>query len=368
MVSPALKIIHINTEKGWRGGEAQVYLLLKGQIANGHYPVLACLPESKLFAEIKKTNLCPLIPFSCRNEWNIFSLYRFIKSAKQEKPDIIHTHTGHAVLPGLFLKWKLKKPCLFHSRRVDFPLNIISKHKYLACDSRIIVISEGVCNVLLKCGVPKEKIHIVHSGISTELIDAVCDTGKYRQEFDIPDNVPVVGVVAALTDHKGHKYLIEAFPGILKTFPDTILIIVGTGELDKILYNHAHRLGILSNVRFTGYRKDAKSIINIFDIFTLPSHLEGLGTSLLDAMLRGKPVVATSVGGIPEVVLNAKTGILVPPKNPDELGNAIIELLKNSELRKTMGQEGKKRVLEKFSAEQMVSETQSVYIQKLNHE
>ena len=364
--SPPLKVLHINTETGWRGGESQVHLLIKGQKQKGLIPLLACARGSKLFHAVSESNLCPVFPFSPLGALSFLGVSSILEQLRPENIDIIHTHTAHAVAMGALLSWRLKRACLFHSRRVDFRLTRFSKIKYLWRNAQILAISEGVRNVLIKSNIPETRITVVHSGIAVDLNPPLHSADDYRKEFHVPENAPVIGVVAALTDHKGIKYLLESFPSVLTKVSNAILVIVGEGELEFELHGSAKKLGIASNVRFTGFREDAQSIIYMFDIFVLPSHLEGLGTSLLDAMIREKPVIACRTGGIPEIVIEDKTGLLVPPRNPEALADAIINLLDNPEFRKKMGVEGKKRVIQHFSADSMVSATIAAYHQALN--
>ncbi len=145
----------------------------------------------------------------------------------------------------------------------------------------------------------------------------------------------MIGTIAHLTDHKGHTYLLDAIPQVLKEFPHSFFLFVGDGELKDSLKTKSRILGIRDRVFFTGFREDIPEILSILDLFVLPSHLEGLCTSLMDAMYMGVPIVATTAGGIPEVIENGKTGLLVPPKDPIALAEAIIKLLKDKSKRET---------------------------------
>ena len=177
--------------------------------------------------------------------------------------------------------------------------------------------------------------------------------------------MPVIGHVGHFADHKGHRYLVEAVPAILRRFPDIKVVLVGEGELRSEVEAQVNRLGIVKSVIFTGFRTDISSILASFDLFVLPSHLEGLCTSVMDAMAVGLPVVATRTGGVPEVVEDGETGLLVPPRDPDALADGVLRMLNDPGLRYRMGQAGRRRVLDHFSADAMVEGTENIYYEIL---
>jgi glycosyltransferase involved in cell wall biosynthesis len=171
----------------------------------------------------------------------------------------------------------------------------------------------------------------------------------------------VVGNVAALTDHKDHATLLRAAAIVVRDCPAARFVIVGQGELIGRLRDLARSLGIESYVVFTGFRQDIDALLPAFDIFCLSSHMEGLGTSLLDAMVFARPIVATAAGGIPDAVQDGVSGRLAPPRDPEALASALLEVLKDSELRRRLGAAGRLRYEEFFTVERMVSATLDVY-------
>jgi len=167
--------------------------------------------------------------------------------------------------------------------------------------------------------------------------------------------------VAHLADHKGHRYLIQAMKA-LKEYTEKIkVIIVGGGPLRLELDKQARELQVKEFVYFLGFREDIPQILSSLDLFVLSSYLEGMGSSLLDAMAARLPVVATKTGGIPEVVIHRKTGLLVPPRNPSSLAKAILKLYKDRDLASRLGQKGYEVVHKKFSAEAMAKKIIDLY-------
>jgi glycosyltransferase involved in cell wall biosynthesis len=167
--------------------------------------------------------------------------------------------------------------------------------------------------------------------------------------------------VGHLADHKGQRYLVAAAPAVLARFPQARVLVVGAGELLEPLAAQARKLGVADRVLFPGFRSDVPALLAALDLFVFPSHLEGLGTSVLDALALGLPVVATTAGGIPEMIEDGVHGRLVPPRDPDALARAMVELLEQPELARALGEAGRARVLAEFTADRMVEKTLAEY-------
>jgi glycosyltransferase involved in cell wall biosynthesis len=170
-----------------------------------------------------------------------------------------------------------------------------------------------------------------------------------------------VGNVAALVPHKGHRYLIEAAHLVVQAIPDTRFVILGEGELREHLEHLVREHHLEKHVFLAGFRTDVIGCIKGFDLFVMSSVTEGLGTSLLDAMACRKAIVGTRAGGIPEVVDDGRTGLVVAPRDPHALASAIVRLLRDRTLRDEMAEAGYARVRERFTVERMVAETAAVY-------
>jgi glycosyltransferase involved in cell wall biosynthesis len=182
-----------------------------------------------------------------------------------------------------------------------------------------------------------------------------------HEAFWLPHGAPVVGNVAALVPHKGHRHLIEAAHLVVQEVPDARFIILGEGELREQLERQVRESQLEKHVLLPGFRADVLGCLKGFDLFVMSSVTEGLGTSLLDAMACSKAVVATQAGGMPEVVDEGRTGFLVAPRDHHAMARAIIRLLTEEPLRRQMGEAGFARVRERFTVERMVVETAAVY-------
>ena len=212
-----------------------------------------------------------------------------------------------------------------------------------------------------------EKYVIVHSGVMLQHImnkDIDVETGK--KKLGIPQNSNVIGTVGRLVPVKGHKYLVSAAKRVTKEFENTVFVFVGDGYLESILERQAESLGIRKNTIFAGWRSDVIDVLSLFDIFVLPSLNEGMGKVLIEGMALGKPIVASSVGGIIDLVKNDDNGILVPPRDSDALGDAILKLIRNRNMAQELGRNGKAKVYPEYDTTVMIRQIEGLYENLLN--
>ena len=213
---------------------------------------------------------------------------------------------------------------------------------------------------------PGNKICVIYNGIDIEKF-SYCDDSiieKYRKEFSISKRDLIFGIIARIDLIKGHQYFIEASIKVIKRYPMCKFLIIGEGnkEIIQKLRNQINSLDLSDCFIFLGHQKNIAELLQIIDIFVLPSLFEGLPFSIIEAMAMKKPVISTNVGGISELVVDRKTGILVPPKDSDELANAMLELADNYEERINYGLNGYKLVMEKFTQRNMLKEVENIYL------
>jgi glycosyltransferase involved in cell wall biosynthesis len=244
---------------------------------------------------------------------------------------------------------------------VDFHLkgNSFSRWKNRQVDC-FIAASEAIRQMLVADGIPADQVVTVHEGIDVEHVVAAPPVNVH-EAFWLPHHAPVVGNVAALVPHKGQRYLVDAAHLVVQEIPDTRFIILGEGELREHLEKQVREHSLEKHVLLPGFRTDVLGCIKGFDLFVMSSVTEGLGTSLLDAMACRRPIVATSAGGIPEIVEDGVNGLLVPPRDAHALAAAIVRALKDEGLRKRMGEAGFERVTARFTVEHMVRATAALY-------
>lgn len=357
-----MSLFHIDAGKEWRGGQRQSLFLVK-ELQKKGYPVLFVVqPESPLHQIASEAGL-PVLPLQMKSELDFGAIFRLGRAMKRQKCRLAHFHDAHGVSVGAAAARRADVPLRFISRRVDFPLkkSSFSRRKYTKDVDAIIAISEGVKKVLLNSGIPSSLIHVIPSGIDFSPFEEVISRDFLRREFSFAPDDFLVGIVAALEDHKGHIYLIQASKILKDQAPKIKIIVVGTGSLRMELDRQAHEMGVDDIVFFLGFREDVPRILASLDLFVLSSHLEGLGSSMLDAMASRLPVVATQAGGIPEVVIHDDTGLLVPPRNSEALAQSILRLYRDRNLAARLGQRGYEVVHQKFSAEAMAGKIIDLY-------
>jgi len=303
------------------------------------------------------------------NPLNILKLARLLRKAK---PDIVHIHGYFASVIGRIAAkiagililinhvhstyWDYKKRNILMERFLS-----LFTHKIICCSKAVKDFVRGLERI------KPAKILVIYNGVDEDRLSTFKNASSVKAQFGIDSGDSVVGTVSSLTPHKGHKYLFQAAPMILDVLPTTKFLIVGDGILREKLEEQIKNLDLGSSVIFTGTRKNIPDLLSAMDIFVLPScSREGLGISIIEAMAAEKPVVATDIGGIPEVVKNGETGLLVLPRNPEALAQAIIELLRNPKKANTMGKKGRIRFKEKFTNKRMLSEVENLYVALIN--
>ncbi len=354
--------LHIDTARTWRGGQNQALLTVLGLRGLGHRTVLVAHPQGEL--RRRAAEGLDLIGLAPRSELDLAAAWRLARVLKQIQPQVVHAHDPHGVavaaaaigFGGLDVK-----PTLVASRRVDFQLkmNALSQWKYRQV-AAFLCASDAIRQILIAQGIPRERALTIHEGIDLAHVDAAPPV-SVREAFWLPTNAPVVGCIGALVDHKGHRYLVHAAADIVRAVPEARIVILGEGDLRVELTRMIHELGLERHVLLPGFRPDVLSLLKAFDVFVMPSLTEGLGTSILDAMACTKAVVASAVGGIPEVVEPETTGLLVPPRDASALGAAIVRLLRDPALCQRLAAGGRARVERQFTADRMVQETLDVY-------
>jgi len=351
-----IDLLYLTTDSKIGGAENIILALIKGLNRNKYSVGLLILSGTgPLIGEAKKLGI-EVTALRMKSKFDIISLLKIFPYLRKKKIDILHTHLYHSnIIGALVKKWKRIPIFLYTSHGLPIeknsPLSLCNNLIMRKANHKIIAVSSDVKRKLINYGkVKPEKIILIHNGI---------DVSKFFSSEKGKDIL--IGTIANLRLVKGHQYLLKAIPTVLEGIPSTKFLIVGQGPLRKDLEQLAKRLKITKNVIFTGYQKNIAEILAKLTLFVLPSIREPLGICLLEAMATGLPVVATNIGGIPEVVKDRETGLLVPPKNPEILAHAILTLLQNREKAKNMAIAGRRRVEEKFNLKIMVRKTEEVY-------
>jgi len=355
-----LRVLHLDTARTWRGGERQVLLLAKGQVERGHAVLVAAQPESPLAHEARRASI-PVAELAVRGEWDLVASARACRLTRRFAADLVHLHTAHAHAIGWLAGLWGSMPPKVVSRRVDFRprSNALSRLKYRWPGQVYVAVSESVRQVLIESGVDPSRVRTIHSGIPLPGRRPE-PTGRVRRELGIGQDRRIVVSVAALAPHKDHGTLLKAARRVVERVPEAHFVLVGDGPLADRIRRQVASLGLGDRVTLAGFRTDVEDILAESSVFVTSSRLEGLGTSTLDAMAAGLPVVATRVGGIPEMVRHESEGLLVPPQHPDALAEALVAVLGSEDRARRYGEAGRSRAAH-FDISRTVDETEALY-------
>lgn len=352
-------ILHLDTETEWRGGQQQAIYLIEGLLQRDIPCLLICRQDSKLKVYAEKHNI-PFQTLPLRAEYDLFSICKLRRIIKTRGIKLVHCHNSHALGLLIFTKFLIDVPVVA-SRRVDFPLssNIFSKYKYNSSKlDRLICISDNIRNVVDKSIKEKSKLVTIRSAVDVAKAEVEGDAESVFQEF--PKGEFIIGTVAALTGHKDYPTLVEAARIVLKSHPEVKFVAVGDGKLKSEIELLLEQKSIADNFLLLGYKTNVYDYLKRFDIFVLASKLEGLGTTVLDALSCGKAIVATNAGGIPEMIKDRENGLLVPKQNPEELAKAMLELIANPSLREKLAESAQESV-HKFDLKPLIDSHIQLY-------
>lgn len=357
-------ILYLSTSSG-PGGAERVISNLAASLDPQRYRAILCLFRPGWIQERSESRGVHtyIIPTHGMTDWRWAQQFR--RLLNEEHVDLIHTHEFDANVQGTFVAAMAGIPVVatVHGKNYFWErLRRRLAYRWVSRRATMVAVSQNLKEfVIEKVGICPDRLKVVYNGVETQLCPEEADVLACRKELGIPEVDRIVGVVGNLYPVKGHQYLIDGIPSILDRCPNTSFVFAGRGQLETALKEQVNRLGLDKRVHFLGLRQDIPRILALVDIFVLPSLSEGLSMAILEAMIAGKPVVASHVGGNPELVLNGETGFLVPPRDSVALASSIATLLMNRPQAIEFGNHGKHRAEGLFSLEIMVKTYQALY-------
>jgi len=300
------------------------------------------------------------------------TLFSLINIFRQERPDIVHTHTSKAGILGRWAAFFAKVPIIVHTphghvfwgyfNRLKTSAFVFFERLTARITDRIITLTEQEKKEHLRFAIASEgEFTVIHSGVDlTGFSNAKVDAPEMRKKLGIPEESFVVGTVGRLTPVKGHRYLIEAAAELVRQKTDILFVFLGDGELLNDLTEMASALGIKDHVKFLGWRPDVADVMATFDIFVLPSLNEGMGKVLVEAMAMAKPIIASNVGGIHDLITDGENGLLVSPADHEAIADAILSLYRDSAKTKRLCEKGK-AIAAGYSADAMIQKIDHLY-------
>jgi glycosyltransferase involved in cell wall biosynthesis len=351
-----LSILFIDTERVWRGGQNQLFSLINGLHDRGHKIQLACEPHTLLETRAREMNIA-VYPIKVRSELGFVSLLRLHFMLRKIRPQILAFNTPKAILIGTLASQFAPVDVRIIFRRVSFPLrrSFFTRFKYTWKIDCAVAISESIRSQLQIGGLPPSKIKTIYEGL-----DLTFYPKNPNRKLRRPEEPMVIGTAAHLSHEKGIQFLIEAASLIPDAKKRLRFVIVGKGDCLPELQALAQKKGLEDIFQFAGFHTNISQYLDSFDIFALPSLSEGLSSAILEAMASSLPIIATNVGGIPELVKNGDNGLLVAPADPADLARAIQHLVDYPEVAQRMGLRGRARMEEHFTLERKILETEQL--------
>lgn len=360
--SRKVNLIHVILKLDVGGLERVVIDLLRNLNLRIYNPILCCLEKyGTMIQEVNELGI-DVIALGKKEEGLELSLIpRLAKILRQNKIDILHSHNSsphfYSTLAG---------------KVAGTPINIYTIHgqelhradKLLSyMTDMIVAVSDDARKLMVRRGgIPQRKVMTILNGIDEGKYHSDVNVTLKKRSIGLAEDDLVIGIVARLAPEKDHNTLLEAFKIVLqKTNKKVKLVVVGDGNLRKELEEKARHISISENTIFLGERHDVPELLATFDLFVLSSLTEGISLTLLEAMAAGLPIVATNVGGNPEIVLNNQTGIIVPSRDPISMANGIVKVIGNINKAKQMGEMGKDRMAKVFSVKTMAKKYEEVY-------
>ncbi|MBU1626943.1 glycosyltransferase family 4 protein [bacterium] len=369
-----MKILYISSADDYAGGEVHLLNLMKGMLEHKENVFLACRKNSILKDKVRELNIMVFtLPLSCSID--LYSAYQISNLSKSYNIDIIHAHLGRDYIPaGLSLYIGLPKTKLVLTRHIMLKTKSTFLHKLAFKKvSKFIGVSRSVCNELKKIsGIDPNTIVYIPNGVDIDEFERTAFDNSFYTKFNIPHNVPIIGVVGKLSPHKGQADLIKAAPFIIREFPDVHFIFVGDPMKHQEYYSKeledlAVALKVMEKVHFAGFQSNVPGILKSFTISVIPSWEEPFGLSIIESMAAKIPIVASNSAGASEIIGDGINGFLFTPKEPQSLAGRIIELLSDSAKQKDFALSGFETAKSKYSIENMITKTRDLYLEVLKN-
>lgn len=374
---PPLRVAHLIDSLSIGGAERMIVTFARQFRREAFTLEVCCLQEAGPLAQEVETEGVPVSVLGQRSNYDPRVLPRLIRFLKRGQFHIVHTHMFDADFWGRLASLAVRVPIrvsTIHSTYFEYKWKNILADRMLApyTDHFVAVSRTAMSFTRNNVTIPEEKIAWIPNPVSAELfvnptipeeeLDHFCTT------WSIDRAAPIIGTIGRLSQEKGHVYLLEAAQRVVERMPAAQFIIVGEGPLRETLEAQVRRRGLTHRVVFTGVQKNPLICYRLFDVFVLPSLWEGMPLVLIEAMMGGVPVVATSVGGVQETLAHEKTGLLVPPKDPEALAQAILGLLKDHSLQSMLAKRARDFAVSTFDAPIIVEQYENLYTRLVEHE
>jgi glycosyltransferase involved in cell wall biosynthesis len=366
-----ISILEFSSTRVRAGAEEHILTLLRGLDRERFRLYLVCTPELAEQLRPDVPDDVEMMPLRLEGPSQVSAALGFARILRERRVDILHSHMFRSSLVASPIGWLCRIPVIVETshgreawRRGWFKGRFVVDRWAGHFVDYYIAVSEANARYLVEQkGLPAAKITIIHNGCHlARLYDTPRASAGLKRDLGFEQEDPVLLLLGRLEPQKGHHVLLEAFPAVRREFPSARLVCVGEGTLLDNLERQVAALNLQGAVYFAGYQSNVQDWLGLADISVLPSLWEGLPLVAIESLAAGRALVATAVDGTPEIVVNERTGLTVPPGDAHQLAKAILRLLREPELRNRLGTAGRKWVSERFSREQQIEKTAQFYV------
>jgi glycosyltransferase involved in cell wall biosynthesis len=360
----AFAILHTEASLGWGGQERRILVEALAMRQRGHRPAFACDPRGELYRRVQEQNF-PVTPMVFGGVSNLCAWMTLRRLLSVGAADLLNTHSSLDSWVGTLAWQSLRnRPLLVRTRHLSTRVRDNWPTRWLYQTPAAIITTGQVTKDLLveRLGVPARRIFSIPTGVEMSEFVPREKNRELLAQLQIPQDAFIFGCVAVLRSWKGHLYLLEAFHELIQGGARAYLVLVGEGPYRVVIQEKIAQLGLQPWVRLVGFRDQVAPWFALMDVMVLASYAnEGVPQSLLQAQAMARPVIGTTVGGIPEVIVEGETGLLVPPREAGRLAQAMGRLMAKADYREALGRRGRELVVERFTMDQMATEIEAVY-------
>ena len=355
-----MRILHTEWSDGWGGQERRILSEMAGMAARGHELILVTRPHSRLRLEVEAQGMS-VSTLPMRGPADLFSIHTLARWLRRWGVDVVNTHSGRDSWVGGLAARLARRPVLLRTRHLDLPLRRSWRNFVHYLPDRIVTCGDAMRRQLIEdCGFPPHQLVSIPTGIDFDRFVPRVPRAEVRRSLGLEAADFLVLMAGIIRGIKRHEMALRALPPVLETCPHAHLLIAGDGPMRPDMERLTVELGLSGHVHFLGFRDDVADLMGAVDLLLLTSRSEGVPQAVTQALGLALPVVATAVGGVVELVEHERTGLLVPPEDPESVALALLRVATAPEEARVLAEAGRTHVLARYSLQTMLNRTQQL--------
>jgi glycosyltransferase involved in cell wall biosynthesis len=355
-------ILHTEWSEGLGGQEMRLLLEIHQHLKDGHCVSLLASPASPLWKAAKDQRI-EVIPLKIRHAFDLQALWRIKKILREKRFEVLHTHSSvDSWVASLAGKWA-GVPVLVRTRHISVPAKTHRLNKIYSLPDAVITTGKHIRQTLLDgYHLSEDRVYSIPTGVDTDRFFPRAPNLKLKRELGLAEEALVITLAAVLRAQKRHELVIAAAPAILQKYPQARFLFVGEGPRRNLITEELKRTQMAPFFLMTGHRDDLPELLSITDLGVVSSQAEGVPQFLLQTMAMAKPMVATRVGGIPDIIEDGVNGLLIPPEDPQAFAAAVLKLLDDQAYADRIGKKAQELIGKEYTAGQMADQVYHVYL------